>query len=549
MSRKAFHRVLTAALALLTAAAMTACAQPSASSTGGAESGTPSAASGAGQKEHKLKILGKDRRDNLILVKDREQYQVWQEFSKFIKDSANITLDFELVPKEQYATTIQSRMAAANDLPDIVNLVDVSDSDVIGYGKVGTVIDLKAAIDQYSNGNTRKMWAKHWPEAEKRLTTADGKIYWYPGLSYSYLDGEPRKWTGFSVLYRYDWLEKLKLQEPKSMDDLFSLLKAFQDQDANGNGQKDEIVSIDIDNFYNGISWAFGLAPELVSINQKEDKAVSPWYQPGVKDYIAFMKKLVDAGLVDQSLIGASSELKGQRISENKVSLMQGYVTDYWDGQTVTAEKAHYVGTFPTTKYDSAYLIEPSDLVYMKFSVTKNCQDVEGAVALFDCIYTDKYAEMSMYGVEGNTFEVKDGRKMLLIPVDEKDQFEQKLIQGHSLFGHAVLPVVNIQENWRDENRTFGITDKMQEADDFLQDQDNVYSTSPQTALATDEELETINKYSTALETYSKELLTNLILGRESMDDWDSYLGKLKELGLDELLKVAQARHDRFLKS
>ena len=70
-----------------------------------------------------------------------------------------------------------------------------------------------------------------------------------------------------------------------------------------------------------------------------------------------------------------------------------------------------------------------------------------------------------------------------------------------------------------------------------------------QLALATDEELENINTYSTSVGTYSKELLTNLILGRESMDNWDSYIAKLKELGLDKLIEVYQAQHDRFLKS
>ncbi len=114
------------------------------------------------------------------------------------------------------------------------------------------------------------------------------------------------------------------------------------------------------------------------------------------------------------------------------------------------------------------------------------------------------------------------------------------------MFGHAVLPVVNIQEKWTDQLLK-NITERMLKANQLVQDKDNVYSTSPQLALATDEELETVNTYATTVETYSKELLTNLILGRESMDNWGTYIAKLKDLGLDKLIEVYQAQHDRFM--
>ena len=46
-------------------------------------------------------------------------------------------------------------------------------------------------------------------------------------------------------------------------------------------------------------------------------------------------------------------------------------------------------------------------------------------------------------------------------------------------------------------------------------------------------------------DTYYQELLTKLILGQASMDDWDSYISDMKELGLDELISITQERYDR----
>ena len=50
---------------------------------------------------------------------------------------------------------------------------------------------------------------------------------------------------------------------------------------------------------------------------------------------------------------------------------------------------------------------------------------------------------------------------------------------------------------------------------------------------------------SPATSTYSEELLTKLILGQQSMDDWDTYMADLERLGLDQLIEINQARYDR----
>ena len=64
-------------------------------------------------------------------------------------------------------------------------------------------------------------------------------------------------------------------------------------------------------------------------------------------------------------------------------------------------------------------------------------------------------------------------------------------------------------------------------------------------ALPTAEETQILAEYTTDLETYSRELAANLTLGRASLDDWDTYMEELKNLGLDEVIAVRQAQLDR----
>ena len=65
-------------------------------------------------------------------------------------------------------------------------------------------------------------------------------------------------------------------------------------------------------------------------------------------------------------------------------------------------------------------------------------------------------------------------------------------------------------------------------------------------ALPNAEESERLSEIQTDLETYSKELIANIILGRSSLDDWDSYIEELKELGLDEYIEINQTLCDRY---
>lgn len=64
-------------------------------------------------------------------------------------------------------------------------------------------------------------------------------------------------------------------------------------------------------------------------------------------------------------------------------------------------------------------------------------------------------------------------------------------------------------------------------------------------AVATVEEIDEVNEFNTDLETRSEEIMTNLVMGTYSLDDWDTYINDLKLLGLDRLIEIYQNPYDR----
>ena len=71
----------------------------------------------------------------------------------------------------------------------------------------------------------------------------------------------------------------------------------------------------------------------------------------------------------------------------------------------------------------------------------------------------------------------------------------------------------------------------------------------PRRMLMTEDELDTIGQYMADIETRVKEMMTNFVMGRESLDKFDEYVDGLYEMGLDKVIEVRQAQYDRYLEA
>lgn len=505
------------------------------------------------QKVHKISLLGPDRRYDHYPNEEWEEYTTWKELKNLMR-KYNLELKYEFVPKEQYEVVIKTRLASTADLPDIVNISPMSDDSVISLGKHSVLLDLNPLMEKYSNGNIKKMWEKYFYIAPKITTTPEGKLYWFSNLASMLNEDEtPALGTGFCPSIRKDWLEKFNIALPTNAQEFYDTVKHFRENDANGNNQKDEIIIVNIDKFSNSIAHWFGLPGQIVDIDPKTGDAVSPWYQSAIKDYIIYMNKLVNEKIIDASLIGASSKVKNEKISQNKVSAKDDYITATWNEPLIEQEEAEYQPFMPLPAVDGItpyFRREPAMSVANKYGITKNCKDLEGAIAFFDMVHSEEYHDLCEWGIAGETYKVNpDGKKEYITEgMTTEEQAKKGIALGRHLYGDTVFPRIRVAV-WSREyfsnvpDYKVDIQMAVQKYEYYFYSQNNVLL-----ALPSEQELEVQNKYGTALNTYSNELIAQLILGQKSLDDWDNYIKNLKELGLDEMLEVYRARHERFLK-
>ena len=203
------------------------------------------------------------------------------------------------------STEIFNIMMVSGKLPDIVagnNRMD----DFIKYGMEGAFIPLNELIDEHAP-NIKKFLSNN-PAVKRAITAPDGNIYFIPYVQ----DGKVSR--GYWI--RQDWLDKLGLEQPNTVDELHKTMLAFRDQDPNGNGIKDEVPMI-FRHWYEMIRmttlWGARTAgtDTFVSFYKTEDgKVAHGWAEDKFKEGMKHIVKWYNEGLIDPEIFTRGSKTR-----------------------------------------------------------------------------------------------------------------------------------------------------------------------------------------------------------------------------------------------
>lgn len=126
-----------------------------------------------------------------------------------------------------YDTKLRLALTGSEDLPDVFPVYGTQMiADMIESGRAK---DITNDIEQYMPERLKEIY-QQFPETYYPLTK-DGKIY---GIACC-----PALTEGQVMIIRQDWLDNLGLKAPTNMDEFEAVIKAFTEDDPDGNGQKD----------------------------------------------------------------------------------------------------------------------------------------------------------------------------------------------------------------------------------------------------------------------------------------------------------------------
>jgi putative aldouronate transport system substrate-binding protein len=238
---------------------------------------------------------------------------------------------------------------------------------------------------------------KEWDQIKAK----DGKTY-----------GIFTKFQGGTMpIVRKDWLDKLNLKEPKTLDEFYNVLKAFKEKDPDGNG-KDDTYGLSTSALYDiqGFMSAAGVKAGYV---MKDGKRTIPYATEAAIPIYEWFAKLYKEGILDPNFATNDSGKMRDLFLTDRV----GMIT-YWDA---------WVGTFnnmrkqkdPNTKFlaegipgvqgpDGKILLRRGDPNI--WVIPTNSPDPVTAMKFIEFWSTEKGNILGTLGIEGQDYTVKDGK-------------------------------------------------------------------------------------------------------------------------------------------
>jgi putative aldouronate transport system substrate-binding protein len=180
-------------------------------------------------------------------------------------------------------------MISSGELPDVFL---VTPTQFVQLNKAGLIQDL-TEVYKLVPPNVKKVLDEAGPEP-LQAATINGKLM---GIPFTGLIKEnvPVLWV------REDWKKKLNLPDPKTMQDVLAISKAFTDQDPDGNGKNDTFglaLSKELSflqGFLNGYH-----AYKGIWIKDKDGKLVYSSIQPEMRTALNKLQEMYKAGQIDK---------------------------------------------------------------------------------------------------------------------------------------------------------------------------------------------------------------------------------------------------------
>ncbi|OPA74018.1 ABC transporter substrate-binding protein [Paenibacillus selenitireducens] len=537
-------------LVMVVSLLLAACSQKNEASETGSSTDTSEA---GGQKPVEISIFAQQE-SGIDLINNG--------FSKFLENKFNAKFNWQIIPTDGAKEKRQISLASG-DYPDsymLTGYIDqFSQADVLKYGKQGVILPLNDLIDQYAPNIKAAIESNE--SLRSFVTAPDGNIYGLVAYSECFHCSYPNK-----MWINTKWLEKLKLEMPKTTEDFKKVLEAFKNNDPNGNGKADEVP-------LSGSTEDFGvrIVPYLMNgfiydddnnylqlANGKVDTVAN---KPEWKEGLAYIKSLYDEGLIDSGAFTQNAEAF-KKIGENANDEILGAGAGMHPAIFVDKRTKDYNPLPPLTGPYASYATHNGSGIApgAKFVIT-NKASKEAQIALIkmvDFMYTPEGQTIAIAGQEGEGWrKPKEGEEALgqgVTPQIASIQYEEG--KGPKNYAWSGMGHIYMTREYRDsyvaakdiyapdgyERRLYDAT--------LLYEGKEPKELFPYWAIWMDPtETDEASMLQTNIKSYIEQSTLQFITGNKDLNkDWDSYVKGLDKLNVNRYLEIMQKAYDTTFK-
>jgi putative aldouronate transport system substrate-binding protein len=472
----------------------------------------------------------------------KNDWLFWQELTK----RTNVKLEPSAVPLSDYEQK-RSVVISAGDAPLIIPKTYHPQEEA--FVSSGAILPVSDYVDLMPNFKEK---VERWGLAPEinTLRQADGKYYLLPGL-------HEKPWQDYSLVVRTDILQELGLQEPKTWDEVYTMLKAIKAKYPNLYPMTDRYSQPKpTANLWNIVGSSWG-APGGWGFNHATwDAAAGKFFYTAASDkwkgWVEFLNKLVAEKLLDPESFTQTDDQARSKIATDKSFVITGnaqaLVNDYRPDAAKNNPKAQFkkipLPVGPAGEVNPAPRMENGVMISSKAKENKNF------VAMMQFVdwlyYSDAGQHFAKWGVEGVT-HTKDASG------------KTQLAQDVNVIGLRPNAPKHLQKDFGFYNGVFAYGGKPELVQAFFSPEEQEYQKVLNARPAapwmpgppkpfTDEEREQATLWETTLRDYLEQQTLRFILGQRPLTEWDAYVGELKSKNMDQYMELVQKAYDRYKK-
>ncbi len=344
--------------------------------------------------------------------------------------------------------TIANTMLFANEYPSMMTMPNMATYNK--YVSAGALYSIDELVEQYDMPQI--LDGTHIPlNSLKAHRSEDGKLYGFP----NWFSEDGFGSVGQSLSVRNDIYAKFGSPKLETMEDYYDFLVQIKDEKLEHDGIPVWPMCLDmgdsnmIGNFAN--IWGANIQ-SFRYFNEETNRIEYMLRAPQLVSALSFLNRVYHDGLLDPEVFTNDSTQRNEAYSQGKYATIFTWYWNLWTANSALSqvdEDVYYTcidipeGTPGTTPF-FGYHHTAGD---MGVTITKNCQETEGAMRFAEYFLSPEGNILDWYGVEGVTMEFVDGEPRLMEGV-----YEAKLADWEAYGRRTGLRVfdfwMNQKYNW-----------------------------------------------------------------------------------------------------
>lgn len=484
-------------------------------------------------------------------IKSLDENIVYQELEKI----TGIKIKF-ITPAAGQEDESFNLMIASGEYPDLIANRGYKGGGIKAV-KDGVYLKLNDLIEQYAPNYTAVMAIK--PDIARQTKEDDSTIWSFKSIQ---IDDEP-SWAG--PVIRKDYLDKLGLQMPETIDEWHTVLTAFKEK-----LNIETPMLLPLGRFYAADVFTGTFGSSTGEFLNKDGTVVYGPIEPGFKDFLSLMNKWYKEGLIDKDFATRDDKSLDAQMTSGKAgacaTTFYGSFSAYDQAGKATEPAFNLVpAAYPVINKgdDVSKVLHIGNKNWNSkgcdLAVSTKCKNVEAAVRWIDYRYSADGYMLFNYGVEGVSYNWVNG------PVEFKygssffhPELQEKIKTMHPEYTDLVLNNPDgVDTNTASDKYkgpyvaqlrnplSFALSDAVYEAMDIWSKPGKDYILPPLSV--TDSEAQVESDYMSQITTYKDEMMMKFIMGVEPLSNFDKYVTQIKGLNIDEVIKARQNQLNRFL--